>query len=104
MTTREKIAAIEASGWPLAFDGCHKIYFLEGKGREREAASFGYQPFHSSTELRDLITRSCPLVFVSRWGHDNDDFAHEWNIPQGTEDIFEAAAAMEEPCPASAGS
>lgn len=93
MTTAEKIASIEASGLPLAWDGCHKIYFLEDEGRREEAAKFGYEPFFPSTDIRDLIGRSCQLVFVSRWGHDNDDFYHPWNIPQCTEDVYEAARA-----------
>ena len=92
MTTREKIAAIEASGLPLAYDGCHKIYFLTDKEHEDNAAGFGYRPFFPATELRKLILSSCGLVFVSKWGLDNDDFAHPWNIEQFTEDLEEAAA------------
>lgn len=91
MTTAEKIAAIETSGLKLAWDGCHKIYFLEDEEREREAASFGYEPFFPAAELRELISSSCGLVFVSRWGFDNSDFDHRWNIDQCTEDIYEAA-------------
>ena len=91
MTTAEKIAAIEASGFPLAFDGCHKIYFIADEERRADAARFDYEPFFESAELRDLISRSCGLVFVNKWGLDNDDFDHEWNIDQCTEDIFEAA-------------
>ena len=83
MTTDEKIAAIEASGFPLAYDGCHKIYFLEDEERQKECARFGYKPFHPSSEIRSLIDRSCGLVFVSRWGLDNNDFDHPWNIQQG---------------------
>lgn len=93
MTTAEKIAAIEASGFPLAFDGCHKIYFLTDDERRKDAASCDYEPFFPATELRQLIAGSCGLVFVSKWGLDNSDFAHEWNIEQFTEDIREAAAA-----------
>lgn len=99
MTTAEKIAAIEASGFPLAFDGCHKIYFLVGEERKADAASCGYEPFFESTELRRLVLSSCGLVFVSRWGLDNDDFAHPWNIGQGTEDIYAAAADGVPPTP-----
>ena len=92
MTTREKIAAIEASGLPLAYDGCHKIYFLTDEEHAADAAKCGYKPFFKSAELRKIIQDSCPLVFVSKWGLDNDDFAHEWNIDQCADDIFEAAA------------
>lgn len=92
MTTAEKIKAIEESGFPIAWDGCHKIYFLEDDARRANAVDLGYEIF-PSTELRDLIVLSCGLVFVSRWGWDNDDFKHEWNIRQTTEDIYEAAKA-----------
>lgn len=95
LTTAAKIAAIEASGFPLAFDGCHKIYFLEDEERRKDAAEYDYEPFLPSTELRECIARSCGLVFVSRWGFDNGDFDHPWNIPQFTEDIRDAASAPE---------
>ena len=90
LTTAEKISAIEASGLQLAWDGCHKIYFLEDQGRVDEAVQFGYD-LYPATELRELITSSCGLVFVSRWGHDNDDFEHAWNIDQCTEEIYDEA-------------
>jgi hypothetical protein len=83
MTTEEKIQAIETSGLPIAFDGCHKIYFLTDEVRKKDAASYGYEPFHESSALRDLIAQSCGLVFVSKWGLDNDDFEHPWTIRQG---------------------
>jgi hypothetical protein len=91
MTTAQKIAEIEASGLPLAYDGCHKIYFLTDNERRDDAGSCGYAPFHPATKLRELIRKSCGLVFVSKWGLDNDDFDHPWNIPQFAEDIREAA-------------
>lgn len=94
MTTEEKIKAIEESGLPIAFDGCHKIYFLTDAEREGDCADCGYKPFFKSTELRELILKSCGLVFVSKWGLDNDDFAHEWNIDQCTEDIYAAAKGV----------
>lgn len=93
MTTEEKLAAVEASGLPLAYDGCHKIYFLEDEGRQREAAACGYAPFLPAAEIRRLVVDSCGLVFVSRWGHDNDDFAHPWNIPQFDPDLAALRAA-----------
>lgn len=92
LTTAQKIEAIEESKLPIAFDGCHKIYFLEDDAREAQAREFGYGIFESS-EIRQLIAASCPLVFVSRWGFDNDDFDHEWNVDQCTDDIYEAAAS-----------
>ena len=90
LTTVEKIKAIEESDLPIAWDGCHKIYFLEDAGRRSQAESFGYEIF-PATEVRELISSSCGLVFVSRWGYDNSDFEHDWNIDQCTEDIYEAA-------------
>lgn len=90
MTTEEKIVAVEASGLPIAYDGCHKIYFITDDVRRADAAARGYEPFLPATEVRRLILGSCPLVFVSKWGLDNDDFDHEWNIPQ----CDEAVAAM----------
>jgi hypothetical protein len=90
LTTAEKIHAIETSGLPVAYDGCHKIYFLEDDKRHAEAVEFEYQ-IHPASEIRKLILSSCGLVFVSRWGFDNDDFDHRWNIRQGTQDLFSVA-------------
>lgn len=92
MTTAEKITAIEQSGFPIAWDGCHKIYFLEDDDRRAAAVELDYE-IHAASEIRRLISDSCGLVFVSRWGWDNDDFKHDWNIRQSTEDIYEAAEA-----------
>lgn len=90
MSTAQKIQAIEAAGHPLAWDGCHKIYFLQDEERLAQAREFGYEIF-TAGELRDLISDSCGLVFVSRWGFNNSDFDHPWNIDQGTQDIYSAA-------------
>lgn len=81
LTLKRKIRLIEQSGWPLAFDGCHKIYFLQDAGREAQAREFGYGIF-PSTDLREIWEDSCSLRFVSRWGYDNGDFDHPWNIDQ----------------------
>lgn len=81
LTVEQKIAHIAQSGWPLAWDGCHKIYFLQDAGREAQAREFGYS-IYPSDRLAELIEDSCSLVFVTRWGYDNDDFAHPWNIEQ----------------------
>lgn len=93
MTTKEKIAAIEASGLLLAYDGCHKIYFIDPNDEERRKDAARYEPFLPAAELRALIAKSCGLVFVSRWGLDNNDFAHPWNIPQFDKDIIELRAS-----------
>lgn len=92
LSTAEKIHAIERSEMPIAWDGCHKIYFLQDDGRHAEAVEFGYDIYPPS-KLRELITDSCGLVFVSRWGHENGDFDDPLNIDQGTEDIYSAAEA-----------
>lgn len=87
LTTEEKIHAIETSEMPLAWDGCHKIYFLQNDARHAQAVEYGYT-IHPAPELRQLISDSCGLAYVSRWGFDNSDFDHPWNIDQGAEDIF----------------
>ena len=92
LTTAEKIAKIEAAQWPIAWDGCHKIYFLPDEGRRDQAEDTGYDIYPAS-KLRQCISDSCGLVFVSKWGYSNPDFDHEWNIDQGTEDIYTAAEA-----------
>lgn len=91
MTTAEKIKAIEDAGWRIAWDGCHKIYFLEDDERYADAVATEYDIYPAS-ELRRIISNSCGLVFVSRWGMgSNEDFVHKFNIEQCTEDIYEAA-------------
>lgn len=81
LTVAERLTKIEESGWPIAFDGCHKIYFLQDSGRRAQAKGYGYDIF-PSTEVRRLYDKSCGLRFVSRWGYSNEDFEHEWNIEQ----------------------
>jgi len=87
MPAEQKIATIETSEMPLAWDGCHKIYFLQDDGRETQARSFGYDIYPCS-QLRQMIADSCSLVFVSRWGYDNDDFADPLNIEQFDRDLW----------------
>lgn len=93
LSTADKIKAIEESGLLLVWDGCHKIYFLEDAAREAEARLMGYEEedFYPATEVRKLIGDSCGLVFVSRWGHDNSDFDHDWNIEQCCQNIYKEA-------------
>jgi len=92
LTTADKIAKLEEAGWPIAWDGCHKIYFLPDEGRRAMAESMGYDIYPAS-KLRECIIDSCGLVFVTKLGYNNPDFEHEWNIEQCTEDIYEAAEA-----------
>lgn len=80
-TVNQRLAAIAASEWPIAFDGCHKIYFLPDIEREVEAVGLGYE-IHPATSVEALYRDSCALRFVSKWGFDNSDFEHELNIEQ----------------------
>lgn len=88
LTVDEKLDRIEESDWPIAWDGCHKLYFLQDDERMAQAKYFGYD-IYPSTELRELFEQSCSLRFVSRWGYDNDDFEHEWNISQFEQEEME---------------
>ena len=90
LTTAEKIAAIEASDYQLAWDGCHKIYLLGNPVRVASAVINGYETYPAS-EIRQIIVDSCFLVFVSNWGLDDDDWDHDWAIDQCTQDIYHAA-------------
>ena len=88
LSVPDRLDAITAEGWPIAFDGCHKIYFLQDEGREAQARDFGYD-IHPASDLRRLYEEeSCGLRFVTRWGYDNDDFAHPLNIQQGEDDYL----------------
>ena len=93
LTIAQKIEAIEKSEMSLAFDGCHKIYFLQDDERERDAREIGYDIYPCS-KLRELLEASCSLVFVNRWGmgstieEANADFAHDLNIEQFDEDLW----------------
>lgn len=62
----QKITKIEKSGHFLAFDGCHKIYIVTDPEEASEASEGGYDLYPSS-DIVDLIDRSCGLVFVSYW-------------------------------------
>lgn len=88
LTTAEKVAAIEASGMRIVFDGCHKIYVAETPADIAEAESYGYDPtdIYPASEIRDIIQRSCFLVFVHAMSL-RDDFP--WDIPQGDEELVE---------------
>lgn len=81
LTVDQRLELISQSGWPIAWDGCHKLYFLQDEGRVAQARSFEYD-IYPSTELPELFASSCGLRFVSRWGYNNGDFGHEWNIEQ----------------------
>lgn len=88
LSVEERIDAIVEEGWPIAWDGCHKIYFLQDAEREAQAEQLGYE-IYSAADLPDLYEKSCGLRFVSRWGFDNSDFGHELNIHQYEEEDAE---------------
>lgn len=90
LTTAEKVAAIEESNYSLAWDGCHKIYLLGDQARIDDAKDTGYE-IYPADEIREIITGSCGLVFVSNWGLADDDWGHAWAIDQCTQDIYHAA-------------
>lgn len=87
MNTAEKINAIEQSDYSLAWDGCHKLYLLEDDERRTSAEETGYTIFPAE-EIRELLSVSCGLVFVSNWGLDDDNWDHAWNIDQFDEDLL----------------
>lgn len=87
LTAEQKIAIIETSEMSIAWDGCHKVYFLQDDKREAEAREYGYDIYPPSF-LREAIAGSCGLVFVSRWGFDNADFEDPLNIDQFDEELI----------------
>lgn len=78
LTTEQKLDAIETAGCDIAFNGCHKLYFLLNPAEVTEARDYEYE-IHPGSKLRELVQASCFLVFVHPWslGHD-----HPWDIPQ----------------------
>lgn len=81
LTVKQRIKLITEAGWPIAWDECHKIYFLQDDKRKAQALEYGYS-IHPSTELQNIYDKSCELRFISRWGFTNEDFEHEWNVNQ----------------------
>lgn len=84
MDTEEKLQHIERMPHQIAFDGCHKMYVTDSPEAVEDAVEIGYDLYPAS-QVRDLIERSCGLVFVNRWAlpHEgNDGFKTEWTIDQ----------------------
>jgi len=77
-TLKEKLDAIEASDLQIAFDGCHKLYLVDGPGEVSDARANGYD-LYPAKEIRALVNRSCGLVFVNAWNLGK----HPWAIEQG---------------------
>ena len=57
LTAEQKIHAIETSEMNIAWDGCHKIYFLQDDAREADARDIGYDIYPASF-LREAIEGS----------------------------------------------
>lgn len=90
LTAAQKIEAIERSEMSLAFDSCHKIYYLSNDQAEAEAREMGYDVYPCS-RLRELLEASCSLVFVNRWslrGEGNEGFHGDLNIEQFDKDLW----------------
>lgn len=79
MTVAERIEAIVDAGHPIAFDGCHKLYFIENEEDRGEALSCGYEIFDAE-ELPKLYDVSCGLRFVHPWSLADN---HPLDIRQG---------------------
>lgn len=85
-----KLSRLESEPWTFTWDGCHKIYVLDCPQAHTEAREAGYDVELPMSELRDVIERSCSLVFVARWalaGEGPDAFYPDYGIRQF--EIFE---------------
>ena len=90
MNTAEKIRVIESSELSIAYDGCHKLYILENDNEVEDARYTGYMIYPAS-DVRKLVLESCGLVFINLWDVTGQGKHRDWEIVQGTEDIFTAA-------------
>jgi hypothetical protein len=50
----------------FAYEGCHKIYLLEGNGDKANCLDMGYDILPIS-ELQQTFENSCSLRFISDW-------------------------------------
>jgi len=87
LTAEQKLATIETSEMPVAWDGCHKIYLCRNDAEEAAARNTGY-PIYPSANIRQMIEDSCSLVFVSYWGMGNDDWKGELTFEQFDRDLW----------------
>lgn len=72
----------------FAYNGCHKIYLLEGLEQIREAQELGYE-IYWITDLEDIWNKSCPLRFIEKWD------LSETIVEQGEEAIIENIIELE---------
>ena len=80
-----KLELIENSDWDLAYDGCHKIYWLENSNDLKEALELEYE-IHAASQVRELYYNSCGLEFVSSWSYAGQNKRHPLDISQWEND------------------
>jgi hypothetical protein len=80
LNVEEKLHEIGKSEMPLAWDGCHKIYFCQSGKDVKEAKDLGYE-MHLPSEIHDIWNKSCFLKFAHPW----DASVHPLEIHQGEE-------------------
>ena len=52
----------------IAFDGCHKIYFINTDESKKEAKEFGYTLYTpTANNLKQIWRDSCSLKFIQKW-------------------------------------
>ncbi len=59
----------ETTAEEFAYDGCHKIYLLEGKRDAEDAENCGYNILPISS-LKKKFDCSCGLQFIDNWSLD----------------------------------
>jgi hypothetical protein len=74
----EKLHTLAHSGWQVAFDGCHKLYFLQNEEDVAQAREYEYE-IHPASDIKRLYENSCGLKFVNAWSLSD----HELCIEQG---------------------
>jgi len=74
---QNKLDKISKSEMPIAWDGCHKIYFCTTKQDVEKLKNYGYN-FHLPNEIHDIWDNSCDLKFA----HDGGFRDHPLNIDQ----------------------
>lgn len=90
MSSEERLAALEDLGdaIQIAWDGCHKMYFLTSPEQVGEARAHDYQ-VHPGEDLRGLIDQSCGLAFLTHWALGTDRTYAHLEIQQDDWDVDE---------------
>lgn len=83
LTVAQRFARVEREFKYVAWDGCHKLYFLTDPEHDLvQAEEYGYTVYPAA-EATNLFNQSCALRFLSKWGGDtNESFGHHWNVRQ----------------------